>query len=170
MDTELEHSEVVICESCGASNAKDAPACAICGAPLPAQPVVVGEVIPPGPAAGQVERGGCLSVLLGLSIVGGLLAIPLTICSLFTLQLNIGTLFDNAISVLYAVAAIALWKWKKWGLYLYVVVAVVGLASIVLSGLLGALELSSVLIIVLIWFVAMGIFYALVKPVLPYLQ
>ena len=108
--------------------------------------------------------------MLGLSIVGGLLAIPLTICSLFTLQLNIGTLFDNAISVLYAVAAIALWKWKKWGLYLYVVVAVVGLASIVLSGLLGALELSSVLIIVLIWFVAMGIFYALVKPVLPYLQ
>ena len=57
-----------------------------------------------------------------------------------------------------------MWKWKKWGLYLYVITALAALAYFFIS----SPERSQLALSLLGWLVAMGIFFALIKPKLQY--
>lgn len=48
--------------------------------------------------------------------------------------MNTSIVFSALEGVAYGVAALAMWKWKKWGVYLYAAVAVAGMAVRTLSG------------------------------------
>jgi hypothetical protein len=118
----------------------------------------------------QPERGGCLTVWLSLSMIFGVLAIPSVIGLFAVTQLNASIVFTALEGVAYGIAALAIWKWKKWGVYLYIVTAVVGLALRIISGpedmgpVQTGLEFSA-----FGFLVSMFILYSLVKPKWQYL-
>lgn len=77
------------------------------------------------------ERGGCLSVWLSLIVIHGVVSAAL-IAYLRTERDLSSPWWVWAILFVFAladiVAMIGVWKWKKWGLWLYAVSTVVGIA------------------------------------------
>lgn len=92
--------------------------------PAPETPV---PSIPPVPQvpAGK-KRHGCLTTWLILMIIGNVYAIFLNLTSMNTIISYYGTssfmvLFLCALGVLNIVCGVALFKWKKWGFYGFIV-------------------------------------------------
>ena len=84
------------------------------------------------------ERGTWLSIWLILIMIHGVLATYLVLDFLkqqyapFRPIIIASLIF---ISVAAIISAIAIWFWKKWGLYLYVIATIVGMAThLVMTG------------------------------------
>jgi hypothetical protein len=181
MNAETEPNGTVICSSCGSANPANQQACTQCGSPLPAVPVLsetapapAPEATPapaePEPASVQAgERGGCLSIWLILSMLGGLLSLAGVAIAFSFFGLEDQTLPATLVSIAYGAGAFGIWKWKKWGLYLYVAAAAAALLIIAATTLLGDYDPGAALGSMAIWAIGMGIFYALVKPIYPHL-
>ena len=84
------------------------------------------------------ERGGWLSAWLILIMIHGVFATFLVLDALKQQYAPSKPLIMASlifISVATVIAAIAIWYWKKWGLYLYAIATVVGIVThIVMTG------------------------------------
>ena len=92
--------------------------------------------------AHKKERGTLLSILLILVIVNGVILTLLSISEKnardeITDPIIVALFIISAIA--HAVAGIALWRWKQWGLYLY-------LAAAILTGALGLINTGSLVV------------------------
>lgn len=86
----------------------------------------------------QKERGGWLSAWLILIMIHGVIATLLVLDALKQQYAPSKPLIMASlifISIAAVIAAIAIWYWKKWGLYLYAIAIVVGMAThLVMTG------------------------------------
>ena len=86
----------------------------------------------------QKERGGWLSAWLILIMIHGVFATFLVLDALKQQYAPSKPLIMASlifISIAAVIAAIAIWYWKKWGLYLYAITIVVGMAThLVMTG------------------------------------